>query len=109
MIINSGELKTQIIIIRPNIVKDEDGIPVESYQEIYKCKAKVTTIRGSEFNESKGDAGRVEKRCYFRKHPHFDVELTDAIILNGKTYNIIYVNDIEEQGRYYEVKMELCK
>lgn len=107
--INRSEFRHPIKIYRPTIVKDEDNIPSKELKLLFTTRAKVLNIRGDELQKGKGTAYKQEKRLYFRTVRSTPVEQADIVEFNNKQYNITFVNDVEELGRYTEIKMELVE
>ena len=108
---NPGALRTPITIQRVSIEKDVDKRPIKVLKDVIKCKAKVTNFqnyRNSAGNESEGNIFIDEKKVVMRV-PKIEVLDTDVIILKGIQYNITSINDVEERGRYYEIRIKRAK
>lgn len=108
-ILNPGSLRNKISIQRVTIGKDEDNRPIEILTEIVKCKAKITGLKGSERTESQGNIAKIEKRLYIRKPSRIKIVETDIVIINEEKYNIVYINNIDERDKYYEIRVQLVK
>lgn len=107
--INSSEFRHPIKIYRPTIVKDEDNIPTKELELLFSTRAKILNVRGDELQKGKGTAYKQEKRLYFRSVRSTPIHQADVVVYNGANYNITFVNDVEELGRYTELKMELVE
>ena len=106
--INSSELKNAITIERFQKVKNEDNRLVKQWTKLCNSRAKILYTRGSEYIESYGTNSNIGVTFYIR-YNHKDITSKDRIIYKGKPYNIIYVNNIQELNRYYEIKAELIE
>lgn len=106
---NSSEFRHPIKIYRPTITKDEDNIPTKQLELLFATRAKVLNLRGSELQKGKGTAYKQEKRLYFRTIRSTPIHQSDVVEYNGSKYNITFVNDVEELGRYTEILMELVE
>ncbi|WP_282192179.1 phage head closure protein [Romboutsia ilealis] len=106
---SADEFRHIIKIYRPTISKDEDNVPTKVLELLFTTKGKVTNVRGTELQKAKGTAYLQEKRVYFRTVRSKPVRQDDIVEFNDEKYNITFVNDVEELGRYTELKMELVK
>lgn len=106
--INPSELRHSIIIERCRKIKDEDNRLVEEWTTLCNARAKILYTRGTEYTESYGTSSNVGVTFYIR-YNHKDINSKDRIIYKGKSYNIIYVNNVQESNRYYEIKAELTE
>lgn len=107
--INPGEFKHPIIIQRYKIQKNDDNIPVKVWHDILSVKSKILNVRGSEFYKAQGVGSKVEKTFYIRAPGMLEITNCDRVIYKNITYNIVYSNDIEEVGRYIEIKCEVSE
>ena len=107
--INPAILRTKIAIKRVIIEKDEDNIARKVFKEIYSCKANVTSYKDKEDEESGGKIFVDEKKVIMRVPKKIKLIDTDSIVINCKDYNITSLNDIEELGLYYELKVRYSK
>lgn len=107
--INPGEFRHFIDIYRLVNEVDNDGIPTENTELLYSCKAKITNTSGKELMISSGTTSILKKRFIIRHNRAFSINSNDFIIYNGKRYNIIYCNDIEEARKYIEIIAEVVE
>ena len=70
--------------------------------------SKILYTRGAEYQDAYGTNSSVAATFYIR-YNHKNINSKDRIIYNGKAYNIIYVNNIQEANQYYEIKAELVE
>lgn len=101
--INISEFKHQITIQRYQKIKDEDNRLVEKWTNLCNSRAKILWTRGSEYIESYGTNSEVEATFYIRFN-YKSITPKDRLIYKGETYDIIYVNNVQESNRYYEIK-----
>lgn len=106
--INPGDFKHEIEIQRCQKIKDEDNRLVEQWTALCNVRAKILYTRGSEYIESYGTNSNVGVTFYIRYNCK-DITSKDRIIYKGKPYNIVYVNNIQELNKYYEIKAELIE
>lgn len=101
--INLGELKTPIEIQRIKQTTDDMGFMVEEYQTICKTRAKVEfddRLMREVFRNDGADSTTV-KIFTFRYFPGLTVR--DRILLDGVSYNIYGLYNINEANRFYKV------
>ena len=101
--INPGEFKHPIVIERYQKVKDEDNRLVEQWVNLCNPRAKILWTRGSEYTENYGTNSEVEATFYIRFN-YKDITSKDRLIYKGEAYDIIYVNNVQESNKYYEIK-----
>ena len=101
--INPGEFKHPIVIERYQKVKDEDNRLVEKWVNLCNPRAKILWTRGSEYTENYGTNSEVEATFYIRFN-YKDITSKDRLIYKGEAYDIIYVNNVQESNKYYEIK-----
>ena len=106
--INPGEFKNKIEIQRCIKVKDDDNRLIEKWTNVYTEKAKILYTRGEEYTEAYGTNSNVSLTFYIR-HNRKKITYKDRIIYKEKAYNIVYVNNIQELNKYYEIKAELVE
>lgn len=101
--INPGQFKHMITIERYQKIKDEDNRLVEQWIRLFNARAKILWTRGSEYTENYGTNSEVEATFYIRFN-HYDITSKDRLIYKNESYNIIYVNNVQELNEYYEIK-----
>lgn len=105
--INPGELKHKIIIQRAIDGYDDDNIPMKIWNDLFKPRAKVLNVRGDEFFQTQGEVTKIGKTFYIRANRQYELSNKDRVCYKGVIYNILYANDIEELGRYIELRCEV--
>ena len=101
--INISELKNTITIERCQKSKDEDNRLVEQWVTLCNARAKILWTRGSEYIESYGTNSEVEATFYIRFN-YKNITSKDRLVYKGEAYDIIYVNNVQEANKYYEIK-----
>lgn len=101
--INPGEFKHPIVIERYQKVKDEDNRLVEQWVNLCNPRAKILWTRGSEYTENYGTNSEVEATFYIRFN-HKNINSKDRLVYKNEAYDIIYVNNVQEANKYYEIK-----
>lgn len=107
-IIKPSELKHPITIERYYKVRDEDNILREQWDKLCSARAKILWTRGDEYTENYGVTSNIGVTFYVR-YNHKDINTKDRVIYKGKPYNIIYVNNVQELDKYYEIKAQLVQ
>ncbi|MFL8134479.1 head-tail adaptor protein [Clostridioides difficile] len=104
--IQAGEFKHPILIVRTTMKRNADNIPVEVEEEIFKCRAKINSYKSDESFIAGGNVYREIKKFWFRIARNNLIQPNDLIIYLGDRYEIKSINNIQEQGSYYEVRAE---
>ncbi|MGL4742277.1 MAG: phage head closure protein [Sarcina sp.] len=105
--INPGEFRHNIQIQRYICGINDDGIPVEKWENILTMKAKVSNVKFEEILLAQGEGVQdIKTFCIrFRKN----IKRVDRVIFNNEIYNIKSLNDIENKGVYLVIKGELVE
>lgn len=101
--INPGEFKHPITIERYSKIKDEDNILREVWVNLCSVRAKILWTRGSEYVESYGTNSEIEATFYIRFN-YKNITSKDRLIYKSEVYDIIYINNVQESNKYYEIK-----
>lgn len=101
--ININEFKHPITIERCHKAKDEDNRLVDKWVNLCTARAKILWTRGSEYIESYGTNSEVEATFYIRFN-YKSLNSKDRLVYKGEAYDIIYINNVQEANRYYEIK-----
>lgn len=108
--INPGELKHLIIIQSMGLVKDpDDFINKPKWVDKIKARAKILNVRGDEYIQAQGVGLKIEKTFYIRASRLHQITEKDRILYKDMPYEIEYINDIENLGRWLEIKAKRCK
>lgn len=101
--INPSEFKHPITIERYKKVKDEDNRLIEQWAKVCAARSKILWTRGSEYAENYGTNSEIEGTFYIR-YNYKDINSKDRLIYKNEAYDIIYVNNVQEANKYYEIK-----
>ena len=95
--INAGEYNRKIKIVKPIKAKDSDGFPVESPEPelILTVWAKVKTTRGFTLIVNNTDFDKAFTNFTIR-YPSTPIDRDMLILYGGKTYEIQYLNNVNE-------------
>ena len=108
--INPGELRHPIIIQSMGLVKDpDDFINKPKWIDKIKTRAKIINVRGDEYIQAQGLGLKIEKTFYIRASRLHKITEEDRILYKDMPYEIEYINDIENLGRWLEIKAKGCK
>lgn len=108
--INPGELRHPIIIQSMGLVKDpDDFINKPKWIDKIKTRAKIINVRGDEYIQAQGLGLKIEKTFYIRASRLYEITEEDRILYKDMPYEIEYINDIENLGRWLEIKAKRCK
>lgn len=108
--INPGELKHPIILQEISLVKDpKDFINKPKWIDKIKTRAKILNVRGDEYIQAQGVGLKTEKTFYIRASRLHQINEEDRILYKDIPYEIEYINDIENLGKWLEIKAKRCK
>ena len=94
--INAGKYNRRIKIVLPTKAKDKDGFPVESEPElILTAWASIKTTRGFTLIVNNTDFDKAFVNFTIR-YPSTPIDRDMLILYGGKTYEIQYLNNINE-------------
>lgn len=101
MLINPGELRNKIEIVKLTEVQGTDLV-YKTTEVIYRtCFAKVVRINGTELVKSGADFTDNNIRFFIRHNGTIDT--TMVIKYRGSYYNILYVNNYNDSNEYDEI------
>lgn len=93
--INAGEYNKKIQIVRVTITEDSDGFKTETREVILSPWAKVKTTRGFTLIAQGSDFEKAFTNFTIR-YPVTEILRDDLILFKGKTYEIQYLNNVNE-------------
>ena len=97
-----GDLKHRITFQKPVISTNENGFEVESFENYKTVWAKVSNLSGKEYFEAA--AIQKEKTIKFLIRAGTDVDESMRIFFLGKTFNIIFIDNINYKNKYIEIR-----
>lgn len=101
------EFKHPITFQRNTLIgKDADGRPQYDWQDLYSTRAKILDVRGNEFTQAYGVGLNLSKTVYVRYNHAITLNNNDRVIYNNEEYNIIYINNFDEERKWLEIKLE---
>lgn len=81
---------------------NENGFETEVYEDFKTVWAKATNLYGKEYFEA--SAIQKEKTVKFVIRVIVELDETMRILFQGKTYNIIFIDNIKYENKYIEIK-----
>jgi SPP1 family predicted phage head-tail adaptor len=93
--INAGEYNRKIKIVKVIKTKDSAGFPVETQAVVLEPWAKVKTTRGFTLIAQGSDFDKAYTNFTIR-YPVTPIDRDMLILFRGKTYEIQYLNNINE-------------
>lgn len=108
--IKISEIRHPILIQGISLVKDpKDFINKPKWIDKIKTRAKILNVRGDEYIQAQGVGLKIEKTFYIRASRLYKITEEDRILYKDIPYEIVYINDIENLGRWLEIKAKRCK
>lgn len=101
--INAGNYNRKIQIVRVTKTKDSGGFPIESQEVILTTWAAVKTTRGFTLIVNNSDFEKALTNFTIR-YPVTEITRDDLILFRGKTYEIQYLNNINEASIELEIQ-----
>lgn len=101
--INAGEYNKKIQIVRVTITEDSDGFKTETREVILSPWAKVKTTRGFTLIAQGSDFEKAFTNFTIR-YPVTEITRDDLILFKGKTYEIQYLNNVNEANIELEIQ-----
>ena len=93
--INAGKYNRKIQIVKITKTKDSAGFPVDSQEVILTTWAEVKTTRGFTLIAQGSDFEKAYTNFTIR-YPVTEINRDMLILFRGKTYEIQYLNNINE-------------
>lgn len=100
--INAGNYNRRITIYQITTTVDQDGFPVKTKTEVLKPWARVKTTKGFTLIANNSDFEKALTNFTIR-YPVTEITRDMLIDFRGKTYTILYINNIDEAN----VELEL--
>lgn len=93
--INAGEYNYRIKIVKVIKTKDSAGFPIETQAVVLEPWAKIKTTRGFTLIANNSDFEKAFTNFTIR-YPATEIDRDMLILFRGKTYEIQYLNNINE-------------
>ena len=104
-VLNAGKYSHRITIYATETVKDKDGFQYKNKVIILQPYAYIKTTRGFTIIANNSDFEKAYTNFTIR-YPRVPINRDMLIDYNGKTYEIVYINNVDEAN----VELELqCK
>ena len=100
---NAGKYRHKITISQPTVVTDEDGFQTETLTPVLTCYAQVKTTRGMTLIRNGSDFEKAYTNFTIR-FPHTEINRDMLISFKGKTYEIDYLNNVDEENVELEIQ-----
>ena len=100
---NAGEYNRKIKIIQVIKSKDSDGFPIESQAVVLEPWAKIKTIKGFTLIINNTDFDKAFINFTIR-YPVVEITRDMLILYGGKTYEIQYLNNVNEEFIELEIQ-----
>lgn len=100
---NAGDFKHRIKIVRETIVEDNDGYKERSTVTILEPWAEVKTTKGFTMISNNTDFEKALTRFTIR-WPVTPIDRDMIILFNGKRYEILYLNNVDEENVLLEIQ-----
>ena len=102
-LINAGKYQHKISINSVSITTDSDGFQTETLTEVLAPYAEVKTTRGITIIKNNSDFEKALTNFTIR-YPKTPINRDMKIIYHGKTYEIQYLNNVDEMGVELEIQ-----
>ena len=100
---NPGELRTKIALVSRVTQQDAGGFPVQGNPVVIEVWGRWTNVHGSE-TWAADAAGAVKPATVLIRY-HAGLDETWSVAVDGKTYEIVSVDDIGLRHEYMELKV----
>jgi SPP1 family predicted phage head-tail adaptor len=100
---NAGQFNQKIEVVRKTTTKDANGFIVESDVVILRAYAKVKTTKGFTLIANGSDFEKATTNFTIR-YPQTVITRDDVIMFKGKSYEILYLNNVDELGVELEIQ-----
>ena len=101
--INAGEYKHKIQIVKYVVTKDSDGFEVKTPITVLSPYAKIKTTRGYTIIANTSDFEKAYTNFTIR-YPVTVIDREMIILYKGKTYEIQYLNNVDELNVELEIQ-----
>lgn len=103
MTINAGEYDKRITIVTKNSTEDKDGFPDNTPTVVLRPWARVKTTKGFTIIANNSDFEKALTNFTIR-FPKTEITREMLILFNGKTYEIQYLNNVDEANIELEIQ-----
>ena len=103
MTINAGKYDKRITIVTKNSTEDKDGFPDNTPTVVLRPWARVKTTKGFTIIANNSDFEKALTNFTIR-FPKAEITREMLVLFNGKTYEIQYLNNVDEANIELEIQ-----
>lgn len=103
MTINAGKYDKRITIVTKNSTEDKDGFPDNTPTVVLRPWARVKTTKGFTIIANNSDFEKALTNFTIR-FPKTEITREMLVLFNGKTYEIQYLNNVDEANIELEIQ-----
>lgn len=105
---NPAEFRHRIEVIYYEQGRDEDNVPIEEWKTRFKTRAQVHNLTGKQDFDTVSTTNREIIKCTirYRKGWVSCEPYKDKLIFDGREFDIVYANVVENLKRYIEIRAE---
>ncbi|HHQ2477326.1 TPA: phage head closure protein [Bacillus cereus] len=92
--INVGELKHSLIIQKTIVEHDENGLPIEIIEDIYKLRCKYKTVSTREYIGANREITALTYKFICRKR---EIDSDMYVFFKGNEFDIKHVHEFEDE------------
>ena len=101
--INAGSYNKKITIVTKNATEDKDGFPDNTPTVVLVTWARVKTTKGFTIIVNNSDFEKALTNFTIR-FPKTEITREMLVLFNGKTYEIQYLNNVDEANIELEIQ-----
>lgn len=101
---NPGELRTSVVLASRTVYKDAGGFQRSRFEAVATIWAKWVNVHGSEAWTANSVQATEAATVTIRYRS--DVDLTNCLDKNGKIFEIVSIDNIQERNEYLELKVK---
>ena len=101
--INAGSYNKKITIVTKNSTEDKDGFPDNTPTVVLVTWARVKTTKGFTIIVNNSDFEKALTNFTIR-YPKTEITREMLVLFNGKTYEIQYLNNVDEANIELEIQ-----
>ena len=102
--VNAGKYNRKITIVSVQHGKDAQGFPVDTETIVLQPYAEVKTTKGYTIIINNSDFEKALTRFTIRYPQRTTIDREMLVKYNGKTYEIQYLNNIDEKNEELEIQ-----
>lgn len=99
-----GPLRKQVALKSKGTSADDYGQPIETFTTYDTVWAQIDPMTGRELMNAQQQSGEITHKVKIRYHS--SVVITDRVIFDSRTLEIIFIRNVQERNHWQEL---LCK